>query len=129
MSQVNQCQNMGRPETQVQNAILRTFGTRADMRLWRQNTGAVSYHGRTVRFGIPGAADLTGILPGGLRLEIECKSAAGRQSPDQRKYQRIVERFGGVYVLARSVDDVWLAIGKYLGCGAVSARDPGNATD
>ncbi len=107
-------------EKAVQNAILREFGTRRDMRLWRANVGVARIGGprgaggRIVRFGLPGQADLTGILPGGLRLEIEVKGAAGRQTEEQRAFQRMIERFGGVYVLARSVEDVWQAIGSYL---------------
>jgi len=105
-------------EKEVQNAILRTFGTRPDMRLWRANVGVARIGGgpagRVVRFGIPGQADLTGILPGGVRLEIEVKGPTGRQSEDQRNFQRMIGRFGGVYVLARSVDDVWRAVARYL---------------
>lgn len=101
-------------EKQVQNAILRAFGTRPDMRLWRANAGVARIDRRTVRFGVPGQADLTGILPGGVRLEIEVKSAAGQQSEAQQNYQRMIERFGGLYVLARSVNDVRRAIGGYL---------------
>lgn len=101
-------------ERQVQNAILRTFGTRSDLRLWRANVGVARIGRRVVRFGVPGQADLTGILPGGRRLEIEVKSDSGAQTPEQRAYQRLIERFDGVYVLARSVDDVWRAIGGYL---------------
>lgn len=90
------------------------------MRLWRANVGVAriggprSAGGRIVRFGLPGQADLTGILPGGVRLEIEAKGAAGRQTEEQHAFQRMIERFGGVYVLARSVEDVWQAIGSYL---------------
>jgi hypothetical protein len=101
-------------ERQIQNLILLTFGTRHDCRVWRANCGVARIGPRVVRFGVPGQADLTGILPGGLRLEIEVKTTTGRQTPEQRAYQRIIERFGGVYVLARSVDDVWAAIGRYL---------------
>lgn len=102
-------------EKQVQNLIVLTFGTRHDMRLWRANTGVARMGPRRmVRFGVPGQADLTGILPGGLRLEIEVKTTTGEQTPEQRNYQRIIERFGGVYVLARSVEDVWAAIGRFL---------------
>lgn len=97
-------------EKQIQNAILREFGTRRDMRVWRQNTGVGKFGNRTVRFGVPGAADLTGLLPNGTRLEIEVKTEGGRQSNDQRNYQRMIERFGGVYVLARSVHDVYVAL-------------------
>ena len=76
------------------------------MRLWRANTGVARIGRRVVRFGVPGQADLTGILPDGRRLEVETKSATGKQSKDQRNFQRMIERFGGVYVLARSVEDV-----------------------
>ena len=99
---------------------MREFGTLPDCRLWRANVGAARIGGprraggRVVRFGLPGQADLTGILPGGVRLEIEVKSREGRQTREQRAFQRMIERFGGVYVLARSVQDVWRAIGSYL---------------
>lgn len=109
-------------EKQIQNLILLTFGCRHDMRLWRQNTGMARMGPRRmVRFGVPGQADLTGILPGGIRLEIEIKTNFGQQTTEQRNYQRMIERFGGVYVLARSVEDVWEAIGGYLG---VSSQTP-----
>ena len=101
-------------ERQIQNEILRHFGTRSDMRLWRSNSGVARMGKRHVRFGVPGQADLTGILPGGVRLEVEVKSATGRQSAEQLAYQCMIERFGGVYVLARSVGDVWERIRRYL---------------
>ena len=101
-------------EKQVQHAILRAFGTDARMRIWRANSGVARYGKRTVAFGLPGQADLTGILPGGIRLEIEVKGPRGRQSANQRYYQEMIEGFGGVYVLARSVEDVHRAIGRYL---------------
>ena len=58
--------------------------------------GPRSTGGRIVRFGLPGQADLTGILTGGLRLEIEVKGPEGRQTEEQRAFQRMIERFGGV---------------------------------
>lgn len=102
-------------EHHIQNEILRAFGTRADMRLWRQNTGAATFRGQRVSFGVPGAADITGILPDGRRIEIEVKSAVGRQSAAQKSYQAMIERFGGVYILARSVDDVYAGL-RAAGC-------------
>ncbi len=109
-------------EKQIQNLILLTFGTRHDMRLWRANVGAARIGRRVVRFGVPGQADLTGILPGGIRLEIEVKTNVGQQTPEQKAYQRIIQRFGGVYVLARSVDDVWNAIGGHLNVAPPQGR-------
>jgi hypothetical protein len=93
-------------EKSIQNAVLRAYATRPDMRLWRSSTGAAQIDNRFVRFGVPGQADLTGILLNGRRLEIETKSATGRQSVDQKNYERMIVRFGGVYILARSVADV-----------------------
>ncbi len=101
-------------EKQIQNAILRAFGTLPALRMWRSNVGVARIGRRVVRFGIPGQADLTGILPGGRRLEVEVKSPHGRQSPQQRAFQRMIERFGGLYVLARSPDDVRDALREYL---------------
>lgn len=114
-------------EHQLQNSILRAFATLPGLRLWRANTGVARYGNRTVRFGVPGQADLTGILPVtlvcpacgieagrlGVRLEIEVKSETGKQSDEQRAYENIVTRFGGIYILARSVDDVWARVGEH----------------
>jgi len=65
-------------EKHIQNEILRAFGTLPCLRLWRANVGVARIGDRLIRFGIPGQADLTGILPDGRRLEIEVKSATGR---------------------------------------------------
>jgi hypothetical protein len=93
-------------ESQIQCEILRAFGLKRWMRLWRANVLAARMGDRFVRAGVAGQADLTGILPDGRRVEIEVKSERGRQTKDQRNFQRMIERFGGVYVLARSVEDV-----------------------
>ncbi len=101
-------------EKDVQHAILRTFGTLPRLRIWRANTGVARIGKRVVRFGVPGQADLTGILPDGRRLEVEVKSPTGRQTRDQKNFQRMIEKFNGIYVLARSVEDVWNALRKHL---------------
>lgn len=93
-------------EHQIQNAILRAFGTRPELRLWRANVGAALIGRRIVRFGLPGQADLTGILPDGRRLEIEVKAPGGSQTPRQVAFQSMIEKFHGVYILARSTHDV-----------------------
>lgn len=105
--------------------VLREIGSLPTVRLWRANAGAARdpRSGRVVRFGVPGQADLSGILLQpvtcehcghvqhvGRRLEVECKSATGRQSEQQRAFQAMVERFGGLYVLARSVEDARRAV-------------------
>lgn len=93
-------------EKNTQNDILREFGTKRWLRLWRSNTGVARFGERRVVFGVPGQADLTGILMGGRRLEIEVKSPTGKQSPEQAVYGQMIEQFGGIYILARSVADV-----------------------
>ena len=50
-------------------------------------------------------ADLSGILADGRRLEIEVKALYGHQSEEQARYQAMIERFQGIYILARSADD------------------------
>jgi hypothetical protein len=97
-------------ERDIQNSILREFATRDDMRLWVNPVGnAIMPDGsqRRIRFGLIGQADLTGILSDGRRIEIEVKNEAGIQSERQVHYQKMIEKFKGLYILARSVDDVY----------------------
>ena len=100
-------------EKQIQNSIIREFGTKGWLRIWRANVGVARINRRVVRFGIPGQADLTGILYDGRKIEIEVKSATGRQSPDQKNFQAIIERFNGIYILARSISDVYEQLGAH----------------
>jgi len=69
------------------------------------NVGAADLRGYTVRFGFKGMADLSGIVQGGRRLEIECKTKTGRLSKEQERFGAMIERFGGIYIVARSADD------------------------
>lgn len=75
---------------------------------WTVDTGvAKSMDGkRTIRFGLPGQPDIQGMLDGRW-IGIEVKKPGGRQSEKQKKFQKAVERAGGVYLL---VDDVEEAI-------------------
>jgi len=119
-------------EKQLQNEILREFGRNLRMRLWRANCGTAvvgdvgrimalcrraGIPARVVSFGVPGQADLTGIVSDGRRLEIEVKSPRGWQTRDQANYEHMIRRMGGVYVLARGVGDVREALGSTLDGG------------
>lgn len=99
-------------ESELLAAILNRFGSRPGVRLWRQNTGmARTPGGQLVRFGVPGQADISGLrIPSGQRVEIECKSARGHQTQQQRNWQAMIEKHGGLYILARSVEDVERAL-------------------
>jgi len=112
-------------EQQIQQEILIALGRRPDCRVWRQNSGtAPSWDGkRVVRFGVPGCADISGLLIDGRRLEIEVKKAGGKQSPDQVNFQRMIERFGGVYMLVYSVAEA------VAGVDAAIARKKGGPSE
>jgi hypothetical protein len=92
-------------ETWLVYEILRAWGASSLLRIWRSNTGVAKMGDRSVRFGVPGQGDISGLLLNGRRLEIECKTAKGTQSDEQKAFQRMIEAFGGLYVLARSLED------------------------
>jgi hypothetical protein len=105
-------------ERQIQHEILSTLGSRPDLAMiWRNNTGkARSLHDPNVvvSFGVPGSPDIIGFLRNGRFLGIEVKAARGNQSEQQRRFQARCEQMGGLYVLARSVDDAMTAVSKAL---------------
>jgi hypothetical protein len=99
-------------------SILIEFGSRPDLRIWRSNSGAAIWRGKNgssgglVRFGVPGQADISGIMrPSGRRIEIEVKTLTGKQSKEQQAWQKMIEWAGGLYILARRIEDVRLALG------------------
>lgn len=98
-------------ESTIQRRIVAYLEKRPDVFLWRHGTGAARFGDRRVSFGLVGSADLIGLQRGGRFVAIEVKTAVGRQSEHQAKYQRRIEALGGLYVLARSVDDVVRALG------------------
>lgn len=78
------------------------------MRLWESQTGlARSMTGdRTFRYGLTGCADIIGYAaPNGRFIAIEVKVGDDRQRESQAAFQRTLEQFGGVYVIAYSVEE------------------------
>jgi hypothetical protein len=98
-------------ESQLQDAVRLALGADPELLLLRNNIGKAEIRGRWVAYGVggPGGADLIGIFRGRF-VAVEIKTATGRQSPEQRMFQQLVERKGGVYVVLRSVEDAitWL---------------------
>ena len=96
----------GKPERAVQRAVL----------LWLRANGclvAVTDAGAAYRAGaffgdaVPaGWPDITGLLPDGRFIGVEVKGPGGRQSPVQKQMEQEVRKRSGIYVLARSVEDV-----------------------
>lgn len=94
-------------ESEIQTRILLAYGNLLWLRISRMNTGKALIKGRWVAFGLPGLPDIVGImLPNGRAVGIEVKTATGRQRDTQVSFQKVFERFGGLYILARSTDDV-----------------------
>lgn len=110
---------MGTIENQVQSACFKYLQLRGAF-VWRNNTRTIMVPGkggkpRPMFFGgCPGAPDIMGILPGGRFIGVECKKPLGPkgghggsvQTLDQQAWQNECERTGGLYVLARGVEDV-----------------------
>ncbi len=93
-------------ESEIQRAIHTYLDTLPSLYFWRNNTGVGKAHGFRVKFGQVGSGDFLGILPDGRFLSIEVKSKTGSQSREQRTFQERIEASKGVYILARSVEDV-----------------------
>jgi hypothetical protein len=116
-----------KPEAAVQRAVLDLLAAERVL-AFRMNSGALmGASGRPISFGVKGMADVLALpmvpvrnvvtitetpLNGNIvrPLWIECKSAVGRQSAEQKSFQELVERHGCTYIVARSSDEVlaWL---------------------
>ena len=46
------------------------------------------------------------VIRGGAFYGLEVKTTKGRQSPEQKEFQSMVEKHGGKYFVVRSIDDV-----------------------
>lgn len=74
-------------------------------RFWEQPTGAAYRNGVLIRYGLVGCADISGLLRGGCRVEIEVKTGNAKQSEGQIFFESMIHMMGGIYFVARSVDD------------------------
>jgi hypothetical protein len=94
--------------TELVNAILLEFGARPGLRLWKVNVGAArTSTGALVRYNMPGMSDIMGILaPSGRMVSIEVKTGAATRRKNQRKWGAMIEKHGGLDIIARSLDDV-----------------------
>jgi hypothetical protein len=72
----------------------------------RMNSGAFQIEGRFIKAGFRGCSDILGMLKGGRLIAVECKSSKGKESADQAAFGAAVAKDGGLYIVARSVDDI-----------------------
>lgn len=106
----------GAPESEIQREIRLAAGRAVpDCVLFRNNTGTAVHAPGTpaesvVRYGVggKGGADLIGLLRVGhvaVFLAVEVKTNIGRLTAEQRMFGLLVERAGGIFIVARSVED------------------------
>lgn len=107
---------MNATEKATQSACLQLLEAKGIM-CWRNNTGAFKGEGGGFyRFGAKGSPDILAILPDqGKFLGIECKDVRGKLSEDQENFKFSVEMMGGIYLVARSIDDLISFLKRYYG--------------
>ena len=108
---------MRNPETNIMNKIMLAMSKKGYL-IWRNQVGLFkTLDGRTVNIGIKGSSDLMAVKPTVITPEmvgqtlavfvaVEVKTATGRQSEPQKKWQKAVEKLGVKYILARSENDI-----------------------
>lgn len=114
-------------ERDIQNAIRIALTRRDDIVLWRNAMGFVSRGDRKQRFGLcVGSADLIGILRlpsgSGIFLAIEVKREDGALSSEQALFLALVQKMGGIAILARSVEEAATAIDDVIARAKALAR-------
>ncbi len=99
---------MKNPHTELVKNLVVTLGQKPELgKYWQSNTGVgrALDADRVIRFGLVGAADVTGLLPSGIRVELECKTGKGVQDAAQKSFQFMIERHGGIYLVVRSIPE------------------------
>lgn len=103
------------PEAKVSTSLdgyLKKIGalvTRANAGMWQDDQG------HTIMGAVAGTADKLVLLPGGLYLALEVKSAKGKTTEAQDRFAARVRRLGGLYIVARSKDELRAALVDYFG--------------
>ena len=92
-------------ESEIQRSILEYLALRHHFH-FRCNTGAYkTERGSFIRYGTPGAPDIV-VVANGTMIGIEVKNASGKLSEDQTAFSEKLKAAGGIYIVARSIDDV-----------------------
>lgn len=112
------------PEAKVSKAIDKYLSLIGAIVI-RTNSGSwQDEHGNYIYGAKAGTSDKTVAIPAqeghsATFLALEVKSATGKQSEAQKRYQRRVEAIGGLYILARSVEDVRQALFAAFGLDTI----------
>jgi len=94
-------------ETQLVRACIQYLALKRIFH-YRNNSGALKTEtGGYVRFGAKGSPDIVVVVKGQY-IGIECKTEKGKQNPNQKEFQKALERAGGKYLLIRDVQELVL---------------------
>lgn len=72
---------------------------------WKNATGVAQTEQRTIRYGLPGSPDIVACIKGRF-VGVECKTGSDIVRPNQSRFAAALTAAGGLYIVARSVDDV-----------------------
>lgn len=87
------------------NEILLAVGSMPQCRVWPRAVGFDRM--KKIKYGIVGESDIDGIMmPNGRRISIEVKTGTGKLSKEQLAWRTMIEKFGGLYIEARSLEQV-----------------------
>lgn len=100
-------------ESDIQRALLAQLNALPGVHIDRVNVAVARGPSRVFRTAPPGFPDLIGCAAGH-PLAIECKSATGRQRPEQIAWQQRFESAGGTYILARDVAETVARVRELL---------------
>jgi hypothetical protein len=99
-------------EHSTQSAIL-DYLTLVGVFHYRNNSGAMAgeYKGKKwfMRFGAVGSPDIVAVVDGRY-IGIEVKGTGGKQSEAQKQFQEKLEKAGGRYILAYSLEDIQIPL-------------------
>jgi hypothetical protein len=116
-------------ESEIKREILLELGNDPDFMIWNHPTGVgrTGYDAsRVVRFGLEGSGDIIGvvrlkILPEhvgrefGVAISIETKTKTGKQSEQQKRFERAFTRRAGGYFLSSEPKTIKQRIIEWLG--------------
>ena len=99
--------------TRLVKEIHLAVGSMPDCRAWVRNVGFDE--NRKIKYGVNGESDIQFIMNVnglGIMGSIEVKTGNAGQSTDQKNYEAMIKKFGGIYFVARSVEDATIGIEK-----------------
>jgi hypothetical protein len=98
---------VGVTEQELTRAIVERLNAIPGVCCWRANAGVSRSGGRFVRFGVVGQADISGLVRGGKRVELETKLPGGKWkvTAEQLAFGARITDLGGLWAVVRSVDE------------------------